>query len=165
MRYKAYFPTCSNSIQRPDRTSHRWLMSHDSQLHFLPSSSHHDGTTSFTIFYHITSIANSLVRLRCDLVIHTLQHLCSFDPTPTNGENESHAPTTRRQTKQTRIGYIPLLDYTHSTARRHCTHHENRSPHAHTYSPRQSAKPRKLSHYRNHLQSMWDMSSWHISTL
>ncbi|KAL4077700.1 Urb2/Npa2 family-domain-containing protein [Scleroderma citrinum] len=43
----------------------------------LSGSSNHDSVTSSALFHHIVSIASSLVRLRRDLVIHTLPHLAS----------------------------------------------------------------------------------------
>ncbi|KAF9229655.1 hypothetical protein BS17DRAFT_763186 [Gyrodon lividus] len=41
----------------------------------LSGSSEHDRATSFPIFYHIVNIIGALVRLRRDLVAHTLPHL------------------------------------------------------------------------------------------
>ncbi|KAF9243805.1 Urb2/Npa2 family-domain-containing protein [Melanogaster broomeanus] len=41
----------------------------------LSGSSEHDKTTSFLIFHHIVTTIGALVRLRRDLVIHTLPHL------------------------------------------------------------------------------------------
>lgn len=41
----------------------------------LSGSSEHDATTTFPIFHHIISIIGALIRLRRDLVVHTLPHL------------------------------------------------------------------------------------------
>ncbi|KAI6028998.1 Urb2/Npa2 family-domain-containing protein [Pisolithus marmoratus] len=41
----------------------------------LSGSTDHDSTTSFAIFHSVVSIASSLVRLRRDIVVHTLPHL------------------------------------------------------------------------------------------
>ncbi|KAF8845403.1 hypothetical protein BDN67DRAFT_961740 [Paxillus ammoniavirescens] len=41
----------------------------------LSGSSEHDKATSFPIFYHIVTIIGALLRLRRDLVVHTLPHL------------------------------------------------------------------------------------------
>jgi hypothetical protein len=41
----------------------------------LSGSSEHDATTAFPIFHHIVTIIGALVRLRRDLVVHTLPHL------------------------------------------------------------------------------------------
>lgn len=41
----------------------------------LSGSSEHDATTVFPIFHHVVTIIGALVRLRRDLIVHTLPHL------------------------------------------------------------------------------------------